>query len=242
MPRKNYNILGFLFLAVVVTMILPFVSSCGKTGTLPATSNVQLQVLNLSTDIQPVDLYINSRKFNTTSFRYPNASGYFTLTTIDTPFQFRSAQTTVSTVNLLSVDKVLSFNIKYSIFITGFKLSNTNNRLDYIFTTDTAAAPTAGRGKVRFVNASAGTNIFNITANGTTVFANQSYKNVSPFVEVPAGNYDFRLYSTTSTTTILSELNNVTVQDGKLYTLYCRGIVGRVDTAAFGMGIFNTKR
>jgi len=218
---------------------LPFVSSCGKSGTLPASSNVQLQVLNLSTDIQPVDMYINSRKFNTTSFRYPTASGYFTLTTIDTPFQFRSAQTTVSTVNLLSVDKVLSFNIKYSIFITGFKL---NNKLDYIFTTDTAAAPTPGRGKVRFVNATAGSNIFNITANGTTIFANQDYKNVSPFVEVPAGNYDFKLYSTASTTTILSELNNVTVQDGKLYTLYCHGIVGRVDTAAFGMAMFNTKR
>lgn len=239
MAYKNCNILNLLFFTVVGMMILPFVTSCGKTGTLPATSNIQYQVLNLSTDIQPVDLYINSRKFNPVPFRYPNASGYFTLSTIDTPFQFRSAQTTVSTVNLLSINKPLSYNIKYSLFITGFKVNNT---LDYIFTTDTAAAPTAGRGKVRFVNATAGSNIFNITANGTTIFANQAYKNVSPFVEVPAGNYDFKLYSTTSTTTILSDLANVTVQDGKLYTLYCRGIVGRVDTAAFGMAIFNTKR
>src|SRR4051812_21280526 len=112
--NKNYNILSLLFLAVVGIMVLPFISSCGKTGTLPASSNIQYQVLNLSTDVQPVDLYISNKKFNTTSFRYPNASNYFTLTTIDTPFQIRSAQTTVSAVNLLSINKPLSFNVKYS--------------------------------------------------------------------------------------------------------------------------------
>lgn len=236
--NKNYNILSLLFLAVVGIMVLPFVSSCGKTGTLPASSNIQYQVLNLSTDVQPVDLYISNKKFNTTSFRYPTASNYFTLTTIDTPFQIRSAQTTASAVNLLSINKPLSFNVKYSLFITGFKLNNT---LDYIFTADTASNPIGGRGKVRFVNASAGSNVFNITANGTSVFNNQAYKNVSSFVEMPAGNYDFKLYSTASSSIILSELNNVTVQDGKLYTLYCRGIVGRTDTAAFGMGMYKIR-
>jgi hypothetical protein len=235
---KNINVLAFLFLAVAGTLMFSLVSSCGKTGTLPATSNIQYQVLNLSTDVQPVDLYISTKKVNATPFRYPNSSGYFTLTAIDTPFQIRSAQTTVSTVNLLSINKELSFNIKYSLFITGFKLNKT---LDYIFTTDTASNPTAGRGKVRFVNATAGANVFNITANGTTVFANQKYKDVSKYVDMPAGDYNFKLYSTTSATTILSELPNVNVQDGKIYTLYCRGIVGRVDTAAFGMAIFKIR-
>ncbi len=241
MNHKNYNILSLLFLAIVGVMILPFVTSCGKTGTLPATSNVQYQVLNLSTDIQPVDLYINNKKYNATPYRYPNASGYFTLTTIDTPFQFRSAQTTSSAVNLLSIRKPLSFNIKYSLFIVGFRFNSKTDTLDYIFTTDTASNPIGGRGKVRFVNASAGSNIFNITANATPVFTNQAYKNVSNFVEMPAGNYDFKLYSTASSSIILTELNNVTIQDGKLYTLYCRGIVGRTDTAAFGMGFYKIR-
>ena len=103
------------------------------------------------------------------------------------------------------------------------------------------AAPISGRGKVRFVNGTAGNNIFNITANGTAVFANQKYQNVSKFVEMPAGMYNFKIYDQSSTTTILSELPNVTVLDGKLYTLYCRGIVGRTDTAAFGMGLLNNR-
>ncbi len=241
MNHKNYNILSLLFLAVLSIMVLPFVTSCGKTGTLPASSNVQYQVLNLSTDIQPVDLYINNKKYNTISYRYPAASGYFTLTTIDTPFQIRSAQTTVSAVNLLSIRKPLSFNIKYSLFIIGFRFNNKIDTLDYIFTADTSSNPVGGRAKVRFVNASAGSNTFNITANGTSVFANQAYKNVSNFIEMPAGNYDFKLYSTASSSIILTELNNVTVQDGRLYTLYCRGIVGRTDTAAFGMGIYKIR-
>lgn len=241
MNHKNYNILSLLFLAVVGIMVLPFVTSCGKTGTLPASSNVQYQVVNLSTDVQPVDLYINNRKYNTISFRYPNASGYFTLTTIDTPFQIRSAQTTVSAVNLLSIRKPLSFNVKYSLFIVGFKRTTTLDTLDYIFIADTASNPIGGRGKVRFVNASAGSNIFNITANSTPIFTNQAYKNVSNFVEMPAGNYNFQIYSTASSSTILSELNNVNIQDGKLYTMYCRGIVGRTDTAAFGLGMYKIR-
>ena len=226
-------------MGVVAAMVASFIASCGKSNNvLPAGSNIQFQVVNLSTDLQPIDLYINTTKRNPTPYSYPTPSGYFTLASIDTPFRIRSAATSQSSVNILSIDSVLKNNLKYTLFITGFK---SKNSIDYIFTKDTASISTGGRGKVRFVNATAGTDVFNITANGTTVFTNQSYKNVSKFVEMPAGNYDFKIYSTTSSTTVLSDLPNVTVQDGKLYTLYCRGIVGRTDTAAFGMGVLNNK-
>ncbi|MEO8886006.1 MAG: DUF4397 domain-containing protein [Mucilaginibacter sp.] len=239
MNTKNSHILSLLFLGVVAVMATSLIASCGKTNTvLPAGSNIQLQVVNLSTDLLPVDLYINFSKKNAAPYSYPNSSGYFSLASIDTPFQIRSSATTLASINILSIDSVLKNNVKYTLFITGFKANKT---ISYIFTKDTSSASTGGRGKVRFVNATAGTGIFNITANGTTVFTNQAYKNVSKFVEMPAGNYDFKLYSANSSTTVLSDLPGVTVQDGKLYTLYCQGIVGRTDTAAFGMAVLNNK-
>ncbi len=240
MNSKSNTPLNVLFIGLVITLVMPFIASCGKneTAVVPIT-NTQLQVLNLSTDLLPVNLYINLRKRDA-QYRYPTPSGYFSLAPLDTLFQIRRVVigNNNSSVNEISIDTTLKSNVKYTLFITGFKA---NNSISHIFISDTSSAPISGRGKVRFVNATAGNNIFNITANGTPVFTNQAYQNVSKFIEMPAGIYNFKIYDQSSTTTILSELRNVTVLDGKLYTLYCRGIVGRTDTAAFGMGVLNNR-
>ena len=239
MNSKSNTPLSLLFIGIVITLVMPFIASCGKNESVAVpTTNTQLQVLNLSTDLLPVNIYINLRKRDI-PFRYPTPSGYFSLAAFDTLFQIRKvvAGNNNSSVNEISIDTTLKSNVKYTLFITGFKA---NNNISHIFISDTSAAPTSGRGKVRFVNATVG-GMFNITANGTPVFTKQKYKGVSKFVEMPAGNYNFKIYDQSSTTTILSELPNVTVLDGKLYTLYCRGIVGRTDTAAFGMGVLNNR-
>ncbi|GAB2984259.1 hypothetical protein GCM10027049_22440 [Mucilaginibacter puniceus] len=238
--NKSNAPLSLLFIAMVITLVIPFIASCGKTETtVTPTTNTQLQVLNLSTDLLPVNLYVNLQKRNA-QYRYPTPSGYFSLGPLDTLFQIRRVVigNNNSSVNEISIDTTLKSNVKYTLFITGFKATNS---ISHIFISDTSAAPSSGRGKVRFVNATADSSIFNITANGTPIFTNQKYKHVSKFIEMPAGMYNFKIYNQTSTTTILSELPNVTVLDGKLYTLYCRGIVGRTDTAAFGMGVLNNR-
>jgi hypothetical protein len=240
MNSKSNIPLSILFIGIVITLVMPFIASCGKTeSTVTPTTNTQLQVLNLSTDLLPVNIYINLRKRDN-QYRYPTPSGYFSLAAFDTLFQIRRVVTgnNNSSVNEISIDTTLKSNVKYSLFITGLKASNS---ISHIFISDTSSAPASGRGKVRFVNATVGNNIFNVTANGTPVFTNQKYQNVSKFVEMPAGMYNFKIYDQSSTTTVLSELPNVTVLDGKLYTLYCRGIVGRTDTAAFGMGVLNNR-
>jgi len=240
--QKNNILIYFITAVFGVFFIGCMLSSCGKTNTvLPAASNIQYQVLNLSPDLLPVDLYIDVTKFNTNSFTYPNPSGYFSLTSVDTPFQIRASSTVVSTTNILSIDTLLKNNVNYTLFITGYRNpTNTTDGVTYILTRDTSALPTAGRGKVRFVNATPDAGPFDIFANGTLAFGNRAYKSVSAFIEFPVGNYDFRAIPTGATATnILADLPAITVQDGKLYTLYCRGIVGRTDSAAFGLAILN---
>ena len=238
MQKTNSNILAWLTIVIAGAFFLGcFMSSCGKSATiLPQASNLQYQVLNLSPDLLPVDLYIDVTKRNVSSFYYPNPSGYFSLTSIDTPFQIRSSSTTVSTTNILSIDTLLKNNIKYTLFITGYRADNS---ITYMLTRDSSSIPQAGRGKIRFVNASPGSPLLDITANGTVAFSSQAYKNVSKFIEFPAGNYDFKVSPTGFSTTVLTDFPGITVQDGKLYTIYARGVVGRVDSAAFGLGILN---
>jgi len=211
MTRKNNNLLVSVILgAACIFFIGCFISSCGKSKTiLPVTANTLYQVINLSPDLLPVDLYIGTIKRNSTHFIYPVPSGYFSLASIDIPFQIRASSTIVSTTNILSIDTVLQSNVKYTLFITGLRADSS---ITYMLTRDTSATTTVGRGKVRFVNASPGSGPVDITANGTIAFRNQAYKNVSKFIELPAGNYDLKIAPT--------EISNAAMNPVTTRTLY----------------------
>ena len=229
----------FLFLCSVGIMVIPFMASCGKSGnTAPVGSNVQMQVINLSSDLLAVNLWVSYVKQNRTPYTYPTPSGYFTLGNIDTPIQIRSYFASVSTTNLVSLNTVLKPNLKYTLFITGLRADSS---ITSIFTVDTATAPTVGRGKIRFVNASPRSNPLDITANGTLAFSNQMYTKVSKFIEIPPGNYDFKIMKTGTTTNILADMSGVTILDGKIYTIYCHGVSGGADSVAFSAGILSNK-
>lgn len=235
--KYQKNIFNYLFLAIVAVFFLGCLfSSCGKTNTvLPQASNTVYQVVNLSPDLLPVDLYIDLQKKNKAPFSYPNPSGYFSLTSVDTPFQVRSSSTTISTINIFSIDTLLKNNLHYTLFISGF---NSTGTLKYLLTTDSAAVPKGGRGKIRFINISPNSPNLDVSANGTAAFAGQAYLKPSKYIEFPAGNYTFTVSPAGQPTTLLQTgLPTVTVQDGKIYTLYSRGVVGRTDSAAFALNV-----
>jgi hypothetical protein len=236
MADKN-KVMVFLFLCCAGIMVLPFIASCGKSGAVsPSSLRIQMQVVNLSPDLQPVNLYMGAFK-QTGYFAYPSASGYFSVTAIDTPIRIKSYSQAISSVNILSLDTLLKPNLKYTLFITGLRIDST---ITSIFTVDTAATPAVGRGKIRFVNASPRSKGFDVLANGVMAFTNQTYKNVSKFIQVPPGTYDFKILPK-GLTTVVSDFPNVTIADGKIYTLYCRGIAGGADSVAFGTGIISNK-
>ena len=203
-------------------------------------ANIQYQVINLSPDLQPVDLYIKFLKFNSFSFVYPSSSGYFPITQTDTPFQIRQAASTipgviVSTANIFNLDNVLRSNTPYTLIITGLKADST---LASVFLTDTDSSPKTGRGKVRFINASPGTQAFDITANDSVVFKNVGFAKASTFKELPAGTYTFNVFPTGNFNNRLASIPNITVLDGRLYNFYTYGLPGHTtDTLAFGSNI-----
>jgi len=105
-----------------------------------------------------------------------------------------------------------------------------------VFLTDTSSAPALGRGKVRFLNASPQSTGFDVLANDTLAFKNVKYLNVSPYMELPAGGYNFQIFQTGNSTNVIGTVQNLTVLDGKLYTIYCYGLAGHTDSLAFGTG------
>jgi uncharacterized protein DUF4397 len=242
--KKNSSWSLFLFLLITGSVFAGFISSCGKNGNVsPSALNIQYQIVNLSPDLGSVSLYVDFHTYNNTSYFYPQASGYFYLTSIDTPFQIRPGQTVipgqvVSSGNIFSLDNILKPNLKYTLFIGG---TVANNNVQPLFLTDTSSTPTTGRGKVRFLNVSPQAENFDVVANGTLAFGNQQFMKVSPYVEMPAGSYNFQIFPAGATTPILGTLQNFNIQDGRLYTVYTYGLAGQTDSLAFGEGVIVNK-
>jgi hypothetical protein len=229
---------AWLFACFAGLLIMSGVMSCGKANTvIPVGANIQFQVVNLSPDLRPINLWVGFIKRNI-PYSYPTPSGYFSMASVDTPFQIRSALTTVSTANLVSIDTLLKANTKYTLFVTGLRADTT---VTGIFTIDTSSSSTPGRGKIRFINASPRSMGLDVTANGTLAFTNRTFKSVSKFIEMAPGNYDFKITPTGVPANVLKTISRVSIQDGKLYTIYSYGMVGRVDSAAFGAGVIANK-
>jgi hypothetical protein len=234
--NKSGVLLGLCLLLAGV-MVIPMLASCGKAGVNASSGlNARLQIVNLSADIQPFNLYAHFVKQGTNAYYYPSASGYFLINTIDTPLQIRTAQTVngVSPTNLLSLPGSLKPNIPYTWFVTGIRADST---LESVLTVDTGSVPANGRGKIRFVNTSPGTTGLNLTANGTIAFTNIAYKGQTNFVELTAGSYDLNVSATGTPATVLANIKNFTVLDGKLYTVFFYGLSNRADSATYGANV-----
>jgi hypothetical protein len=237
--KNSNNIFIGLFLFIAGVLIIPMVSSCGKSGAASPTGlNVQYRILNLSPDLSPVNLFIDFNQVNTSPFVFTVDHGYFYVPSLDTPYQIRSAL--VAGTQLFSRYDVLKSGLKYTLFITG---NESDGSIKQILTIDTASLPAIGRGKVRFVNASpTATGGLDLFANGTGTkdFSNVVYTKSSKFVELPAGNYDFQINATGSSG-VLKDLPGIIIQDGRLYTLYAFGYTTRADTAAFSAAVLTNR-
>nr|WP_294948862.1 DUF4397 domain-containing protein [uncultured Mucilaginibacter sp.] len=236
MNEHKSGILKSLGLLIGGLLIISQLISCGKdNGTSIGTDNGYLNIVNVSPNINPVNLYAEFIKQGNTTYRYPNASGYFLMNINDTPLQIRPALSNNSSQsNLLTLEKSLKKNVRYTWFLTGLR---NDSSLTYIFTVDSGSIPPVGRSKIRLVNASPGSTGLNITANDTELFTNIAYKQVSDYKEVTSGGYNFKLSATNAPAVVLTTLKNLTVLDGKLYTIYAYGLPNRTDTAAFNAGI-----
>jgi len=233
--NNKSSILLYLCLFITGVMVIPTLASCGKENTTTSRLNARLQIVSLSPDLPPFNLLAKYLRVGTNAYRYPSASGYFLISTADTPLQIRRAQTNngVDQTNLLSLDRSLKPGIPYTWFVTGIFADT----LVSIFTTDTGSTPGIGRGKIRFVNAAPGTTGLDLTANDTLAFTKTTFEKVTDYKEVTAGSYNLNISATNKPKTILKQIPNFTVLDGKLYTIYAYGILNGPDTSAFNAGV-----
>jgi hypothetical protein len=261
MKSQKFNLSYLFALPLVLMLINGLLVSCKKDSpTATIGSNVVMAINNLSPDVQPVQLYINNQRQNPTNttttlitaqtyalYSYNVPSAYFGIRSSDGPLQLRSTKAGDSILITLDTAqyKLQSYK-RYTLFLTGL---SADGSLKQILTLDSSAIPNRGRGKIRYVNGSLRLPVTNpsydVYANGTKAFSNVKSLDVADYVELPAGTYEFKFVyagtDVTVNTNVLFTQQAVQVQDGRLYTLYSRGITGRTDTAALGAGVIVNK-
>lgn len=216
-----------LFLLSSTALVLLFSTaliSCKK-DKVKDTSKVN--VVHASPDAPGVDLLVDNLKVNTSPLTFPNYTGYLSVTAGTRNIKVNAAGTTTTVIN---ADIPFIKDKNYSLFAFNRLAS-----ISAILVEDNLAAPASGKAHIRFFHLSPGAPAVTVgVLNGdvfTPVFSNRAYETQSSatanqaFAPVDAGTYKFDVRVAGSTTSVLT-LNNITLQAGKIYTVFANGIVG----------------
>jgi hypothetical protein len=75
---------------------------------------------------------------------------------------------------------------------------------------------------------------------GAVVWSNKKFKEYTPFTPLAAGTYNLEV-RLAGTSTVVLPLPNITVANGKIYTVFAKGFVGAAGTQALGAQIIVNK-
>ncbi|RYC72011.1 DUF4397 domain-containing protein [Spirosoma sordidisoli] len=239
--------------------------SCEKnTLTLPVesvTGGARVKLIHAAPEAPGVDLLIGGKKFSgftpagasTTNpgtpvpIRYdntfPERGANYTIVpagasevTITAPATTTAGSATVISTQNLTLDD----NKYYSLIVAG----NAARQEVVLVNDDFSGALDPSKFYVRFVNLIAGQNydLALSSANAPALVANLPYKGVSPFVPVDvSNNASFVLRASGSVTPIGTSLSFTNTANGRVLTIYARGIAGRTGTVAPGINIYTNR-
>lgn len=158
----------------------------------------------------------------------------------NTPYRFtlsgpRQIKVNVAGTNttVISARPTLARNTFYTVFAAD-RVAN----IGPVVLADDLTPPAPGNAHVRFVHLSPDAPAVDIAvANGGPVlFPNVSFKGSTAFTPVPAGTYDLEV-RVAGTNTVALALPGVTLGDGRIVTVYAKGLLSGSGAQALGAGL-----
>lgn len=203
--------------------------------TTPQASISGLSIIHASPTIEKLDVYINQTKVNSSDFAYTNKIDY--VNAYSGNRQIWISKKGASAI-LKSENFVLKPQTGYSLFVIE-KLDN----IGFLFLTDTLTNPPAGKAKIRFVNLSPDAGALNLAIEGISgdIVSDKLFKEYSTFKTInPADRVTFLIKNKT-TGAIETTLSNIKIEQGKIYTLWTKGLKTASGDFAFSASIFTHK-
>lgn len=187
-----------------------------------------LKVVHASPDAPGVDLLLDNEVVGT-NLTFPNNTGY-----LEIPAGTRNVKVNVTGTSTTAIGADLGFvaGMNYSVFAV-----NQVAEIEPLVLMDNLATPATGMAHVRFLHLSPNAPAVDITlTDGTVVFGNKSFKEYTEFSPLGAASYDLEVRLAGTDTVVLS-LGSITLEAGKIYTVFAKGFVGETDDKALGAEI-----
>lgn len=217
------------FAALALLAFIPL-AGCGKDDPNPVSPTPQARVMavHASPDAPAVDLLVDGVEVGA-DLAYPNNTGYLTVGagTRNVKVNVANSTTTVIDANL-----PVSAGRDYSVFAKGAVSS-----IGALVLADDLTPPATGKAHVRFVHLSPDAPAVDVAVTGgAVVFADRAFEEYTAFTPFDAGTYDLEVRPTGSSSVVLA-LPGITLQAGKIYTVFAKGFAGGSGAQALGAQI-----
>lgn len=190
----------------------------------------QVMVVHASPDAPAVDLVVDNTVAGS-GLTFPANTGY-----LEVPAGTRNIKVRVTAdPNLVPIEAnlTLNANTNYSVFAI-----DSVSSIEPLVIVDDLTPPAEGIAHVRFIHLSPDAPAVNITTtnNASTVFGNIAFKEYTAFTPLPAGSYDLEVRLAANDGLAL-DLPTITLEAGKIYTVFAKGFAGGTGSEALGAEI-----
>jgi hypothetical protein len=222
------NKLSILASVVLMSSAVLF-TSCKKDDE-PAHEHAKVMVVHASPDAPGVDVLVDGAKVNTAALNFPNNTAYLEVEAGTRNIKVNVAGTTTTVIN---ADVPFNKDMNYSVFAV-----DSVSVISAIVLADDLTAPAAGKAHVRFVHLSPDAPAVDVAvaSSGDVVFSNKAFKESTAFTPLNAGSYSLDV-RVAGTTTVALVLPTITLEAGKIYTVFAKGFLGGTGAQALGAQI-----
>lgn len=206
-----------------------------KLDDVPQASISGLSLIHASPTVEKFDIYLNQTKVNQTDFAFTNKIDYVNAYS-------GNRQVSLANKNASGFRKSENFTLKPNIAYSLFVIDKLDN-IGFLFLTDTLTNPPVGKAKIRFVNLSPDAGALNLAIDGATadLVTDKLFKESSIFKTIDkAERVTFNIKNKT-TGAIETTLANVKIEEGKIYTLWVKGLKVATDDYKIGATIYTHK-
>ncbi len=229
---KANKLLSTLGLAALLLIAVVGCSDDDDNGVNATSQTARVFITHASPDAPGVDIFVdNAPVAAVNDLKFPNATGY-----VELPAGSRNIKLAVTNQGIgnavLDQTLALTANTDYTVFAV-----DSVSRLDLLVLVDDLTAPAAGKAHVRFVHLSPNApEVDVVVTGGPDLFTNRAFKTATAFTPVDAGTYNLEVQLSSNGTVVLP-LPNITLQDGKIYTVFAKGFAGGTGNQALGAEI-----
>ncbi|MBP7307203.1 MAG: DUF4397 domain-containing protein [Saprospiraceae bacterium] len=223
-----------IFLSTILFASITLFTSCKEDESNDDKSYAKVLVTHASPNAPGVDLLIDNSKQNSSALNFPNNTGYLKVEsgTRNIKVNVTGTSTTVIEANLM-----LAKDNNYSVFAVD-SVSN----ISAIVLADDLSAPAAGKAHVRFIHLSPNAPAVDVAvaSSGAVVFGNKKFTEYTAFTPLDAGTYNLDV-RVAGTSTVALVLPAITLEAGKIYTVFAKGFLGGSGAQALGAEIIVNK-